>query len=120
MLRASSCLSATLLSLALLPGGAEAIDVDPAMVGQAFPEFTLPALQGGDVSLASLRGKNVVVVVPRVRYGEGKWCTICNYGYAELATLDAAEGFRKAIERRGRVPRPLRPGDRPSLDRSDS
>lgn len=69
---------------------------EPVMPGQAFPDFDLPALQGGTVSLASLRGKNVIVVVPRVRYGEDKWCTICNYGYAELAALDAAEDFRKA------------------------
>lgn len=72
------------------------LTAEPVMPGQTFPDFDLPALQGGAVSLASLRGRNVIVIVPRVRYGEGKWCTICNYGYAELAALDAAEDFRRA------------------------
>lgn len=72
------------------------LSAEPVLPGQTFPAFDLPALQGGQVSLASLRGKNVIVVVPRVRYGEGKWCTICNYGYAELAALDASEDFRRA------------------------
>lgn len=98
MLRTDWRLASALLGFALLPLGAHAADVEPGLIGQPFPEFKLPALQGGEVSLSSLRGKNVVVVVPRVRYGEGKWCTICNYGYAELATLDAAEGFRKALD----------------------
>lgn len=75
---------------------AHQLPAEPVMPGQTFPDFDLPALQGGAVSLASLRGKNVIVIVPRVRYGEGKWCTICNYGYAELAALDAAENFRAA------------------------
>ena len=78
-----------LASVALLASGARAADVEPALIGQRFPNFTLPALQGGEVSLTSLQGRSVVVVVPRVRYGEGEWCTICNYGYAELAALDA-------------------------------
>jgi peroxiredoxin len=85
------------LSLLLAPA-ALATDVHPALIGQRFPDFELAALQGGPVSLASLAGRNVVVVVPRVRYGDGKWCTICNYGYAELAALDAARGFRKALD----------------------
>lgn len=98
MQRALWRLASALLGVVLVPLGAAAADVQPALIGQRFPEFNLPALQGGEVSLASLKGKNVVLVVPRVRYGEGKWCTICNYGYAELAALDAAEGFRKALD----------------------
>ena len=70
--------------------------ISPAVLGEAIPGFSLPSLQGGQVSLAALRGKNVVLVFPRVQYGEGKWCTICNYGYAELAEIEAAEGVRRA------------------------
>jgi peroxiredoxin len=70
--------------------------IRPAVLGETMPSFTLPSLSGGEVSLASLRGKNVVLVFPRVQYGEGQWCTICNYGYAELAELDAAEAVRRS------------------------
>jgi peroxiredoxin len=70
--------------------------IHPAVLGEAMPAFALPSLQGAEVSLAALRGKNVVLVFPRVQYGEGKWCTICNYGYAELAEIEAAEGVRRA------------------------
>ncbi len=70
----------------------------PAIVGEAFPDFSLPSLQGGRVSLSDLGGKNVLLVVPRVQYGERRWCTICNYGYAELAALDTTEQIRKAYE----------------------
>jgi peroxiredoxin len=70
----------------------------PAIVGEAFPDFSLPSLQGGRVSSSDLAGKNVLLVVPRVQYGERRWCTICNYGYAELAALDATEQIRKAYE----------------------
>ncbi len=70
--------------------------VRPAVLGEAMPSFSLPSLQGGTVSLAGLRGKNVVLVFPRVQYGDARWCTICNYGYAELADLDEAEGVRRS------------------------
>ena len=72
--------------------------VRPAVLGEAMPAFTLPSLQGGEVSLAALQGRNVVIVFPRVQYGEGRWCTICNYGYVELTALDAAESFRRELE----------------------
>src|SRR5512141_1463771 len=72
--------------------------VRPAVLGEVLPDFALPSLQGGEVSLAALRGKTVVLVFPRVQYGEGKWCTICNYGYAELAALEAQEGLRRTLD----------------------
>jgi peroxiredoxin len=71
---------------------------EPAIVGEAFPDFSLPSLQGGRVSLSDLRGKNVLLIVPRVQYGERRWCTICNYAYAELTALEASEQFRKAYD----------------------
>jgi peroxiredoxin len=83
---AATCLGATV--------GAEET-LHPAVLGEVLPAFSLPSLQGGSVSLAALRGKNVVLVFPRVQYGDGQWCTICNYGYAELAELDAAEAVRR-------------------------
>jgi peroxiredoxin len=48
------------------------------------PDFTLPAYQGGTVTLSALRGKNVMIIFPRGYAAENYWCTICNYKYAEL------------------------------------
>ena len=40
-------------------------DLDRVQVGQAPPAFDLPSAAGGNVSLRSLRGKNVVLVFYR-------------------------------------------------------
>ncbi len=40
-------------------------DLDRVKVGQVPPEFDLPSASGGKMTLASLRGKNVVLVFYR-------------------------------------------------------
>lgn len=40
-------------------------DLDRVKVGQVPPDFDLPSASGGKLSLASLRGKNVVLVFYR-------------------------------------------------------
>jgi len=77
---------------ALLP--AQATPIEPANFGAIFPDFTLPAVQGGEVSLAALKGKNVMIVFPRGRVAD-HWCQICHYQYAELADLEKSMQFRK-------------------------
>jgi len=77
---------------ALLPAQAEPIT--PANLGDRFPAFALAAVQGGEVSLAALKGKNVMIVFPRGRVDD-HWCQICHYQYAELAELEKALQFRK-------------------------
>jgi len=74
-------------------GSQEAIH--PITLGESMPDFTLKTLQGGEVSLSSLRGKNVVLVFPRVQYKEGAWCALCNYAHLELAQLEAQEKIQK-------------------------
>jgi alkyl hydroperoxide reductase subunit AhpC len=76
----------------LLPAQAEPIQ--PANLGDLFPAFTLPAVQGGEVSLAALKGKNVMIIFPRGRVDD-HWCQICHYQYAELAELEKTLQFRK-------------------------
>jgi peroxiredoxin len=76
----------------LLPG--QAAPIKPANIGDLFPDFTLPAVQGGEVALSSLRGKNVLLIFPRGRVDD-HWCQICHYQYAELADLEKALQFRK-------------------------
>jgi len=62
----------------------------PALLGQPFPDLSLSSYEGGQVDLKSYRGKNIVLIVPRVYAGEGRWCTICNYQYAEAAAAATA------------------------------
>ncbi len=82
----------TLAGSALLP--AQAAPIKPANLGDLFPEFTLPAIQGGEISLATLKGKNVMIVFPRGRVAD-HWCQICHYQYAELAEMEKVMQFRK-------------------------
>lgn len=70
-------------------------EIRPVTVGQSMPDFTLPVYQGGDLTLSSFRGKNVLLVFPRGFAREGAWCTICNYKYAELVDLEQKEQIRK-------------------------
>jgi peroxiredoxin len=92
-------ISRTILILLLLSTGsplmpAQAASIKPVNFGDSFPAFTLPAVQGGEVSLAALKGKNVLIVFPRGRVGD-HWCQICHYQYAELAAMEKKLQFRK-------------------------
>jgi len=59
------------------------------------PDITLPAFQGGEVTLSDLRGKRVMLVFPRGFSRPGSWCHICPYQLAELAEYDAEADFRE-------------------------
>jgi peroxiredoxin len=66
----------------------------PVIVGQPMPNFTLRSVQGGEVTLSSLKGKIVLLVFPRGRVGDD-WCQICHYQYAELVELEEQLGLRE-------------------------
>lgn len=87
-----------LLSLSAPRAGAQSPAPAPALapvsVGAAMPDFTLPAYQGGSVSLSGLRGKTVILVFPRGYSGPGAWCHVCNYQYSELVDYDIRQQFR--------------------------
>jgi len=70
-------------------------EIKPVTVWQPMPDFTLPAYQGGDVTLSELRGKNVLLIFPRGLAGKDHWCHVCNYQYAELAELDMKQKIRE-------------------------
>jgi peroxiredoxin len=76
---------------------APAQDIKSVTVLQPMPDFTLPVLQGGEVSLSKLRGKNVLLVFPRGLVGEGSWCHVDNYQYADPAELDKLRSFRQSF-----------------------
>jgi len=92
---AGICLTITLSSL---PALSQEPVVKPAMLDEPMPDFTLPAFQGGSVSLSSLKGKNVMIVFPRGFAAEGRWCTICNYKYADLIDIEKTEQLRKKFD----------------------
>jgi len=92
---AGICLTITLSSL---PALSQEPVVKPAMLDEPMPDFALPAFQGGSVSLSSLKGKNVMIVFPRGFAAEGRWCTICNYKYADLIDIEKTEELRKKFD----------------------
>ncbi len=67
----------------------------PAILDQPFPALALPTFEGGPLELASLKGKNVIIIVPRVYAAEGRWCTICNYQYADTLDTEKTAGLRQ-------------------------
>ncbi len=73
----------------------QAPEVKPAIIEQPLADFTLPAYQGGAVTLSKLRGKNVMIIFPRGYARTNTWCTICNYRYVELAMLEKAQQIRQ-------------------------
>ncbi len=83
-----------LLALPVADALAQEPAIAPVSVGAAMPAFTLPAYQGGSVSLAALKGKTVVLIFPRGYSGPGAWCHVCNYQYSELVEFDARQHFR--------------------------
>lgn len=88
-------LLALAVSLSAPPGiRAQRPPVYPVTVGSPMPDFTLTAYQGGEVTLSSLRGKNVMVVFPRGHSRPGSWCHICPYQHSELVSYDAETHWR--------------------------
>lgn len=92
-----ACFVAVILTLSFtsIPSLSQEQEIRPVTLGEAMPDFTLPAFQGGELTLSSLKGKNVLIIFPRGYAAEGRWCTICNYKYAELVELENHNQLRK-------------------------
>lgn len=71
--------------------------IKPVSVMQPMPDFTLPAFQGGEVTISKLKGRNVLLIFPRGLAGVNHWCHVCNYQYADLAEFDKARQIRKTF-----------------------
>jgi peroxiredoxin len=84
------------IAVLLLSAAAPALDtqIRPASVMSPMPDFTLPSFQGEEVILSGLKGKNVMLILPRGLAGENHWCHVCNYQYAELAEMEKSRGIR--------------------------
>jgi peroxiredoxin len=90
--RMNGVLLLALAGTVLLPAQASALK--PVNLGDHFPSITLPAVQGGEINLAALKGRNVMIIFPRGRVAD-HWCQICHYQYAELADLEMTQQIRK-------------------------
>jgi peroxiredoxin len=71
--------------LLVAPLAAQAPLIKKAYLGQPMSDFELAALDGKTVKLSALKGRNVMLVFPRVFYAVDGDCSICGYQYAELA-----------------------------------
>jgi peroxiredoxin len=59
-----------------------------AELGFPISDFTLPSLQGENVSISDFKGKNILLVFPRGRVQDtNTWCNICMYQYADFSDL---------------------------------
>ncbi len=94
-MKKTAIFAAVVLAAACGLVAAQEAETKPVTVGQPMPDFTLPAYQGGTVTLSALRGKNVMIIFPRGYAAENYWCTICNYKYAELVELERTQEIRK-------------------------
>lgn len=74
-----------LLGLLAAPLAAQTAVIKKAYLGQPMSDFELSTLDGKTVKLSALKGRNVMLVFPRVFYAAGGDCSICGYQYAELA-----------------------------------
>lgn len=84
-----------LLGLLAAPLAAQAAVIKKAYLGQPLSDFELSTLDGKMVRLSALKGKNVMLVFPRVFYAAGGDCSICGYQYAELADWYRAGKWRE-------------------------
>jgi peroxiredoxin len=77
----------TMFFLLMLSGllAAQAAVIKKAYLGQPMSDFELATLDGKTVKLSALKGRNVMLVFPRVFYAVDGDCSICGYQYAELA-----------------------------------
>jgi peroxiredoxin len=74
---------------------AQAPAIRPVTVGLPMPDFTLPAYQGGSVTLSSLKGKTIILIFPRGYSAPRSWCHVCNYQHQELVEYEATHQFRR-------------------------
>ncbi len=100
-MRRTNALVAVAISSVLAAGlagvfPAQAQDLSPVTVGSQMPDFTLPAYQGGNVTISELRGKNVLLIFPRGRSRADAWCHVCNYQHMELVDYEATHALRQS------------------------
>jgi len=77
---------------------AQAAVIKKAYLGQPMSDFELATLDGKTVKLSALKGRNVMLVFPRVFYAVDGDCSICGYQYAELADQYQAGKWKETFD----------------------
>jgi len=95
---AALAVAVLLACLAAAPASAQTQTIKKAYLAQSMSDFTLPTLDGPAVQLSALKGKNVLLVFPRVFYATGDDCSICGYQYAELADAYQASQWQEKFD----------------------
>jgi peroxiredoxin len=80
-----------------VPAQTQEPELKPAVIEQPMSDFTLPRYQGGEWTLSGLKGKNIIIIVPRVWADTGYYCTICDYQYLDFADMEKTQQFQKAV-----------------------
>jgi peroxiredoxin len=70
-------------------------EIKPVIVEQKMPDFTLPIYGGGNLTLSSLKGKNILLIFLRGLAGVDRWCHICPYQYLEIADIEKNHQIKK-------------------------
>ena len=70
--------------------------IRPTVFQMPISDFTLPLYQGGEMSISSLKGKNVLIFFPRGHVKDNEtWCNICQYQYADMVELVTNKNIRE-------------------------
>ncbi len=70
--------------------------IRPTVFQMPISDFTLPLYQGGEMSISSLKGKNVLIFFPRGHVKDNEtWCNICQYQYADAVDLVMNKNIRE-------------------------
>lgn len=91
-------LSVLLMLVTLKLSNAQEAIVQPVGVGEKMGHFTLKSYQGDEISIAALKGKNILLIFPRGKVLPNLWCPICYYQYAEIAALAKKENLHEKYD----------------------
>lgn len=61
--------------------------MEMAILENPLRDFTLPVYRGGNFTLSSETGKNILLIFPRGYYDKDVWCDICPYQYFDMVDM---------------------------------
>ena len=70
-------------------------NIFPVTINEEFPDIILQTVQGEDVKMTDLAGKNVMLFFPRGKVTPTVWCPICHYQYLEMVMTEENEKLRE-------------------------
>ena len=70
-------------------------NIYPVTINEKFPDFILNTHDGGQLSLADLKGNKAMLIFIRGRVTNEVWCPICHYQYLEMVQMEKSEDLRE-------------------------